>query len=277
MWRQALSVSVVPGGDLLRREGRCAIPVLQTAVMCPNALSHALGELFGIGHIPGAQIDAGRLVGIGRANAPLRCPDSVPAAGCFQRAVERTVTGQDDVCSGAQLQPWRTYVHTQRSQLVHLRHQLLGVNDHARANETGDARMENARRHQMQPECKTLCDDRVTGVVTAVETGYKLGVTRQPVHHPALPLVTPLSSHHDDCGHRTSSCHKDRRCGRTSTAFPINLTREWSRCQLQLTLSTPVSSTSSSSIFPVTVKTTRSQILITRSAARSRLWAAHNK
>ena len=32
-----------------------------------------------------------------------------------------------------------------------------------------------------------------------------------------------------------------------------------------------------SSIFPVTVNTTRSQMLVTRSAVRSRLWAAHSQ
>jgi len=42
-------------------------------------------------------------------------------------------------------------------------------------------------------------------------------------------------------------------------------------------LSTPVSSMSISTISPVTVKMTRSQILVTRSAARSRLCAAQSK
>ena len=43
------------------------------------------------------------------------------------------------------------------------------------------------------------------------------------------------------------------------------------------TLSTPESSTSNSTSSPATVKITRSQMLVTRSAVRSRLWATHSR
>ena len=42
-------------------------------------------------------------------------------------------------------------------------------------------------------------------------------------------------------------------------------------------LSMPEVSMSNSTISPVTVKITRSQMLVTRSAERSRLWATHSR
>jgi len=115
------------------------------------------------------------------------------------------VSRQDEVSSRAQLQPRWAHVHAERCQLVHLCHQRLRVDDYACADETGEGRVEHARRHQVQFERVSLGDDRVTGVITAVEAGDDLGPACQVVHHAPLSLVAPLSTHHDDCRHCTSS------------------------------------------------------------------------
>ena len=47
-------------------------------------------------------------------------------------------------------------------------------------------------------------DERVAGVVAALEAHHDVRAVRQPVHDLALALVAPLGADEDECGHRSA-------------------------------------------------------------------------
>ena len=75
----------------------------------------------------------------------------------------------------------------------------LEIHDRARSDDAERVRIEDARRHEMELERAVLVDDRVAGVVSALETDDHVRLLRQEVRDLALALVAPLGP--DDGGH----------------------------------------------------------------------------
>ena len=89
-----------------------------------------------------------------------------------------------------------------RSRSISLR-QRPRIDDDAVADDAELARAHHARRQQRQLVGLVADDQRVAGVVAALEAHDDVGALGQPVDDLALALVAPLGADHDDVCHRS--------------------------------------------------------------------------
>jgi hypothetical protein len=73
-----------------------------------------------------------------------------------------------------------------------------GLDDNPVADETSDMRMENARRQKMKNGLFAADDDRVTGVVAALETDDGTCPLGEEIDDFPLAFVPPLGAHDDE-------------------------------------------------------------------------------
>ena len=93
-------------------------------------------------------------------------------------------------------------VHAAPEQLGDLVGQHLRVHHHAVADRADLARVENPRRDQVELVDLVAPDDRVAGVVAALEADHEVGLLGEQVHDLSLPLVAPLGAHDHETRHR---------------------------------------------------------------------------
>jgi hypothetical protein len=84
------------------------------------------------------------------------------------------------------------------------------VADHARL-----VAVEDPRRDQVELELLTVADDRVAGVVAALEADDRGSPLGEQIRDLALALVAPLGAHYDHARHCVDSdvCGRRLRCG----------------------------------------------------------------
>ena len=81
---------------------------------------------------------------------------------------------------------------------------------HAVADVALDARAHDATGNQVQSGLDAVDDQRMAGVVAALEAHHALGHFGEPVHQLALALITPLGAHDHDVAARSCGlfvCH----------------------------------------------------------------------
>ena len=93
-----------------------------------------------------------------------------------------------------------------RRQLVDLLGQHHRVHHHAVADRAQLAGVEDPRRDQVELEGLAVADDRVAGVVAALEADHEVGLLGEQVDDLALPLVAPLGAHDHESWHGESEC-----------------------------------------------------------------------
>ena len=91
------------------------------------------------------------------------------------------------------------HVDAARAQAVDLADQDRRVDDDAVADDAARARVEDARRDQVELELLLAADDRVAGVVAALEAHDDVGVLGEQVDDLALALVAPLGADDRRC------------------------------------------------------------------------------
>ena len=82
-------------------------------------------------------------------------------------------------------------------ELVHLLHQRLRRHHHAVADEAAHAFVEDSRGNQPQHGLLAVDDQRVAGVVAALEAHHALRAVGEPVDDLAFAFVAPLGADHD--------------------------------------------------------------------------------
>src|SRR5439155_10060218 len=87
------------------------------------------------------------------------------------------------------------------AQSLELPDQHRGVDHHAVADHAYLARVEDPGRDQVELELLPVADDRVAGVVAALEADDDVGPLGQQVGELALALVAPLGADDDYSGH----------------------------------------------------------------------------
>ncbi len=80
--------------------------------------------------------------------------------------------------------------------------QRLRIDHHAIADDRQLAAADNARRQQRQLVGRAVDDQRVAGIVAALEPHDDVGLLRQPVDDLAFAFVAPLGSDNHDIRHR---------------------------------------------------------------------------
>ena len=150
-----------------------------------------------------ADAQARGLVGVAGADPAPRGADLQLAQLRLGRVVEEHVVGHDQVRVGAD--PQAREVDALGPQVVELARQHLRVDHDAVADRADPARVEDPGRDQVElPLHAVVTDDRVAGVVAALEANHEVRVLREQVGDLALALVAPLGAYDHDAGHRRS-------------------------------------------------------------------------
>ena len=135
-----------------------------------------------------------------RPVVPMRCS---PAAASRSWSSSRC-SGRISVVFSAILRLLGVDVDAPLPQGVDLADEVPGIEHHAVADDAELARAHHARGQQRQLVGLVADDERVAGVVAALEAHDDVGALRQPVDDLALALVAPLGADHHHIRHAAS-------------------------------------------------------------------------
>ena len=140
-----------------------------------------------------------RLVGVGGADPAPRGADRVLPQFRLAGGVEQHVVGHDQVRVGRD--PQVADADARPFQAVDLTQQHPRVDDHAVADHAGLLRVQDPGGDQVELELLTVADDRVAGVVAALEADDHLSVLGEQIGDLPLALIAPLGSDYDHARH----------------------------------------------------------------------------
>src|SRR5262249_19149479 len=104
-----------------------------------------------------------------------------------------------------------------------LAHQHLGIEDGAGTDHADLARVEDARRHEVQDRLLPVHDEGVPGIVAPLETHGDVGVRAEEVDALALPLVPHMGTDPDRRWHQSPSTCADTIGGRVRSSSSTSL------------------------------------------------------
>ena len=177
-----------------------------------DVLAHLVGERLGVHQIADANAAAADLVLVGRADAARRRADLPLAAPRFAEHVELAVIRQDEMRLVADQQPVAD-LDAQARQLVDLGEERLRIDDHAVADDAGDALVQDAGRNEVQDELAPADIHRMARVVAALIAGHDGKMRGHQIDDLAFAFVSPLRAEHDDV-HRLKNTHDEGRHAR---------------------------------------------------------------
>ena len=157
-----------------------------------------------VGEIHEADGAAADLVLVGRADAALGGADAGGGTVGLAQRLELAVQRQDQ---GGVLGDAQVFGGHRDALLVELRDlvdQRLRVDHHAVADDRQLAPAHDARGQQRQLVGGAVDDQRMAGIVAALEADDDVGLLGQPVDDLALALVAPLGADHHHIRHRTA-------------------------------------------------------------------------
>jgi hypothetical protein len=159
------------------------------------------GEALRLEKIVHAQALARDLVFVRRPDAAPGGPDRAGAAAGLAGAVERHVHGQDQRTGLADTEALAR-CHARALEHGDFLEQRLRREHHAVADHALRVLMQDARRDEVQDRAVAVDDQRVPGVVPALEAHHRIRLGREQVDDLALALVAPLGAqHHDAAAH----------------------------------------------------------------------------
>ena len=156
-----------------------------------------------------ADAEPGRLVGVAGSDAAPGGADLELAELRLALLVEQLVVRHDQVRVGRDAQA--AEVDPAPAQLVDLGAQHHRIHHHAVADRAELARVEDPGRDQVELERLAFTDDRVAGVVAALEADHEVGLLGEQVDDLSLPLVAPLGADDHHSWHGESECRPVRR------------------------------------------------------------------
>ena len=146
-----------------------------------------------------------------------------PPADCLAQLVELAMQRQNERGVLRDLQALRGDVDALRLQALDLVHQMPRIEHHAVADDAELARPHHAGRQQRQLVGDAVDDERMAGIVAALEAHDDVGALRKPVDDLALALVAPLGADHDHVCHGNPRVARSRDIA-TRAPLPPNAT-----------------------------------------------------
>jgi hypothetical protein len=143
--------------------------------------------------------EPGGLVGVAGPDPAPGGADLELAELQFPGRIQLHVVGHDQVGVGGDAQP--ADVDAAVAQLLDLSGEDGRVDDDAVPDRAGLARVEDPRGDQVELEGLPVADDRVAGVVTALEADDEVRLLGEQVGDLSLALIAPLGSDYDYPGH----------------------------------------------------------------------------
>ena len=196
---QALGVAEQVVDDLVDRDRAAVVDLHQQVVLLVQRTLDLLAQDVLVEQVLDADADAVDLVGVRRADAATGRADLALAEKALGDLVERAVVLRDDV--GVRAHEQLRDVDAALDERVELVEQHLDVDDDAVGDDRDDAVGQNAGRQQVQRVLLVADDDRVAGVVAAVELDDVVDAAAEQVGGLALALVAPLGADDHDCWH----------------------------------------------------------------------------
>ena len=158
-------------------------------------------------HADGAAAD---LVFIGRADAAAGGADLAFAGGFLTQLIQLAMQRQDERGVFGDAQVLARDGDALAFETLDLVAQRPGIDDDAVADDAELALAHHARGQQRQLVGVAADDQRVAGVVAALEAHDDIGALRQPVHDLTFALVAPLGADHDNVRHSSRPFHTTR-------------------------------------------------------------------
>src|SRR5258708_4162096 len=190
------------------------IEAAQQGIVMQQQMVELVAEAGGVGEVAQAYGAAPDLVLIGRADAAAGGADLLLAARLLACAVDLSVRGQDQRRVLGDLEAVRRDDDALVADGVDLPEQGPGIDDDDVADDRQLVRAHHARGQQAQPVLDIADDQRMSGIVAALEAHHYVGALRQPIDDLAFPLVAPLGADHRDIRHvRTNPCRNRPRSG----------------------------------------------------------------
>ena len=151
-----------------------------------------------VDHADGAAAD---LVLIGRADAALGRADLQARIRGLAEMVELAVQRQDQRGIVGDAQVFRRDHHILLSQAADLLDEMPGIDHDAVADDRELARTYDAGGQKRELVDLAVDDERMAGIMAALEPNDDIGLARQPVDDLALALVAPLGADHHHIRH----------------------------------------------------------------------------
>ena len=169
---------------------------LQDEVVIIEHFTQLGREALAMKQIGDAQCAARDLVLIRRPNAASGRADRILALRLFTRLVERNVRGKNQRTGGAHAQAleYRNALSDQHFRFLEKR---LERQHHPIADETTHMRVQDSGRDQRQNGFLSADDQRMTGVVAALEAHHRVRLVGEQIDDLALAFVAPLQADHD--------------------------------------------------------------------------------
>ena len=186
-----------------RRRGRRQAHAAPQRLVMGEQPRDLVVERVGLGEIHQADRPAADLVLISRANAALGRAD-LHAADVRRLAirVEFAMEGQNQRHVFGNLEVIWRHFDAHRANLLDFIDQMIGIEHDAVADHRQLARPHDAGGQQRQLEGLAADDQRVAGVMAALEAHHDVGGDRQPVDDLAFALVAPLGADNNHIRHR---------------------------------------------------------------------------
>ena len=162
-----------------------------------ECLAEARRESIALEQVGNAHGAARHLVLVGRADAAASRADGLVAAGAFTRAVQRLVPRHDDG-AGRRYADARANLDALELQRLDLLAQGVQGQHHAVADQAFYPGLQDAGRYQVQHGLLAVDDQRVAGVVAALEAHHRGCALREQVDDLALAFVAPLGADDDE-------------------------------------------------------------------------------
>ena len=161
-----------------------------------------LAQDLGVEQVLHADAQARRLVGVAGADAAARGADLEISQLLLAGHVEQQVVGHDQVGVGGDAQVPVSMPRRRRA--VELVRENARVDDHAVADHAQRVAVQDPARDQMELERLAVADDRVAGVVAALEADHRVRPLGEQVGDLSLSLVAPLGADDHGRGHASS-------------------------------------------------------------------------
>ena len=189
-------------------EGQLVVDLGQHGVLLAQRGVELLAEDLGVEQVLDPDADAARLVGVGRADAPLGGADLVLAQPPLGDLVDLLVVREDQVGVAPDLHAGR--VDALALEHVELGDQHAGVDDDPVADHGGDVVVEHAGGHQLEGEGLAVDHDGVAGVVPALVADHQVHLLGDEVGELPLALIAPLGPDDDGRWHELELLRRRR-------------------------------------------------------------------
>ncbi len=171
--------------------------MLQREVVEVEDLAELGGEFFALEQVLHAHRAPRHLVFVGRADAAAGGADGIGAARHFARLIQRDMRRKDQRAVGRDAQA-REHVDAGVDERLRFAEQRFQRQHHAVADEALHVLVQDSRRNERQHGLLAADDQRVAGVVAALESRDRGGALGEQVDDLALALVAPLGPDDDD-------------------------------------------------------------------------------